>query len=78
VNLTVTQSTARHNLRLHPNPATLYAGTCNGGVFRSPNSGGAWTAANTGLGNPFVDALAPDLTGVTTLYAARTAAACGN
>jgi photosystem II stability/assembly factor-like uncharacterized protein len=32
-------------------PSTLYAGTASGGVFKSTDSGGNWTAANTGLTN---------------------------
>ena len=30
-------------------PATLYAGTLVGGVFKSTNGGGSWTTANTGM-----------------------------
>src|SRR5262245_14846515 len=36
-------------------PSTLYAGTVGGGVFRSSNGGGNWTAVNSGLTNPYVD-----------------------
>ena len=31
------------------NPATLYAGTEGGGVFKSTNGGGSWNAVNAGL-----------------------------
>ncbi len=30
-------------------PSTLYAGTDGGGVFKSTNGGGNWSAFNTGL-----------------------------
>ena len=30
-------------------PTTLYAGTYGGGVFKSTNGGGNWSAVNTGL-----------------------------
>ena len=33
-------------------PSMLYAGTAGGGVFQSTNSGGSWSAVNTGLGTP--------------------------
>ena len=39
-------------------PATLYAGTSGGGVFKSTDSGGTWAAANTGLTNLSVFSLA--------------------
>ena len=29
-------------------PSTLYAGTYGGGVFKSTNGGGSWSAVNTG------------------------------
>src|SRR5438309_6849213 len=32
-------------------PATLYAGTYRGGVFKSTNGGESWSAVNTGLPN---------------------------
>ena len=32
-------------------PTTLYAGTWGGGVFKSTNGGGNWSAVNTGLTN---------------------------
>src|SRR3989442_1489791 len=57
-------------------PATLYAGTGGGGVFKSTDGGGGWTAANTGLCNcgpdpdySYVPALAIDPQTPTTLYA---------
>ena len=40
------------------NPATLYAGTERGGVFKSTNGGSSWTAVNSGLTITFVPALA--------------------
>ena len=49
-------------------PATLYAGTV-GGVFKSTNGGGSWTAINTGLTNTEVQALAIDPSAPGTLYA---------
>ncbi|MGA7993241.1 MAG: hypothetical protein WCC53_17575 [Thermoanaerobaculia bacterium] len=39
-------------------PATLFAGTDGGGVFKSTDSGGIWAAANSGLTNLDVTALA--------------------
>lgn len=39
-------------------PAFAYAGTYGGGVSRSTNGGRTWVAANTGLTNSFVTALA--------------------
>ena len=50
-------------------PATLYAGTYGGGVFKSTNSGGNWAAAMTGLSNLPVGALAINPTTPSTLYA---------
>ena len=47
-------------------PATLYAGT-ERGVFKSEDSGAAWSSANTGLSNNAVYALAIDPTTPTTL-----------
>ena len=38
-------------------------------MFKSVNAGGCWTALNTGLGNPYVDALAINPSTPTTLYA---------
>ena len=50
-------------------PSTLYAGTWGGGVFKSTNSGGTWTAINAGLTDPFISALAIDPSAPATLYA---------
>ena len=50
-------------------PATLYAGTYSGGVFKSTNGGGSWSAVNAGLGNSNVQALAIDPVTPATLYA---------
>src|SRR2546427_6914130 len=51
-------------------PATLYAGTGGGGVFKSTDGGGSWTAVNTGFyTNLFVTTLAMDPQAPTTLYA---------
>src|SRR5437016_7880235 len=41
-------------------PATLYAGTGWGGVFKSTNGGGSWSAVNTGLTNPCRRSLTTD------------------
>ena len=49
-------------------PATLYAGT-SGGVFKSTNGGGNWSAVNTGLTDTYVCALAIDPATPATLYA---------
>jgi photosystem II stability/assembly factor-like uncharacterized protein len=50
-------------------PATLYAGTYHGGVFKSANGGGNWSQVNTGLTSLRVEALAIDPMTPTTLYA---------
>ena len=50
-------------------PATLYAGTYYGGVFKSTNGGGNWGAINTGLTTTQVVALAIDPATPTTVYA---------
>ena len=50
-------------------PATLYAGTWGGGVFKSTDSGGTWAAANAGLTNQNVNALAINPLTPATLYA---------
>src|SRR5437773_11977296 len=50
-------------------PATLYAGIYSGGVYKSTNGGGSWTAVNTGLTNPNMTALAIDPQAPATLYA---------
>ena len=58
-------------------PTTLYAGTWEGGVFKTTDGGGSWRPVNTGLpcGPPpctvSVTALALDPTTPTTLYAGR-------
>ena len=49
-------------------PTTLYAGT-SGGVYKSTDGGGNWSAVNTGLGSAAVSALAVDPVTPTTLYA---------
>jgi hypothetical protein len=43
-------------------PSTLYAGTHGGGVVRSTDSGGSWSAVNSGFSGDarFVTALAID------------------
>jgi photosystem II stability/assembly factor-like uncharacterized protein len=52
------------------NPATLYAGTSGGGVFKSSDGGGSWTAVNTGLDTTFViTALVVDPAAPAKLYA---------
>ena len=57
-------------LALHPStPATVYAGTAAGGVFKSIDSGGSWTAVNAGLTNLAVTSLVIDPLTPTTLYA---------
>ena len=48
-------------------PATLYAGTW--GVYKSTDSGGTWAAANTGLTDLDVQALAINPSTPATLYA---------
>jgi uncharacterized repeat protein (TIGR02543 family) len=50
-------------------PSTLYAGTDNGGVFRSTDGGSTWTALNTGHTNLSVWALAINPLSPSTLYA---------
>ena len=50
-------------------PATLYAGTSGGGVFKSTNRGTTWTAVNTGLTGTDVLSLALDPANPATLYA---------
>src|SRR5437899_2516260 len=60
-------------------PATLYAGTYRGGVFKSTNGGESWIAANTGLPDCQVSALAIDPQTPATLYAGTlpTSSICG-
>ncbi len=50
-------------------PATLYAGTIGGGVFKSTDGGQSWTAVNFGLTSRIVTSLAIDPTRPNTLYA---------
>ncbi len=55
---------------IDPNaPATLYAGTQGGGLFKSIDSGVSWTAMNTGLTNSNIYSAAIDPATPTTLYA---------
>src|SRR5437016_8787981 len=49
-------------------PATLYAGTYRGGVFKSTDGGESWSAVNTGLPDLNVFSLAIDPQTPTTLY----------
>src|SRR5437773_12282861 len=68
-----------HALAIDPtSPATLYAGTFDGGVFKSTDSGGTWAAANTGLtsGLTYVYVLALTIapTSSRTLYDSSTGA----
>ena len=49
-------------------PATVYAGTMGGGVFKSVNRGGSWTAASTGLTNLYVRSVAIDPVTPATVY----------
>ncbi len=58
-------------LAINPStPSTVYAGTGNGGVFKSTDSGNTWAAANAGLTGPGVNALAINPSTPSTLYAA--------
>jgi len=50
-------------------PATLYAATFGGGVFKSTDGGGVWSGVNTGLTDTDVLALAVDPATPSTLYA---------
>ena len=50
-------------------PGTLYAGTYDGGVFKSVSAGESWSAVNTGLPILYVRALAIDPQMPATLYA---------
>ena len=56
-------------LAINPLQATLYAGTVDGGVFKSTNGGGNWSAFNRGLTHPYVNALAIDPATPSTVYA---------
>ena len=53
-------------------PATLYAATSSGGVFKSINGGGRWAPMNAGLTNTFVGSLVIDPSTPRTLYAGTT------
>ena len=55
-------------------PTTLYAGTCDRGLFKSTDGGASWTA--TGLTNISVSALAIDPKTPTTLYAGAVTVDC--
>ncbi|MEO6325529.1 MAG: hypothetical protein ABIQ65_12970 [Thermoanaerobaculia bacterium] len=57
-------------------PSTLYAGTGGGGVFKTTDSGGTWSAANTDLTTLTVYALAINPTTPSTRE--RLAAACSS
>src|SRR5437660_130265 len=50
-------------------PSTLYAGAYSGGVFKSTDGGGSWTAVNTGLTDFYVRTLAIDPQTPATIYA---------
>ena len=50
-------------------PATLYAGTYVGGVFKSTNGGATWRTADAGLASTTVSALAIDSATPATVYA---------
>jgi hypothetical protein len=49
-------------------PSTLHTATWGGGVFKSTDSGGSWSAVNTGLTTLNVWSLALDPTTPSTLY----------
>jgi photosystem II stability/assembly factor-like uncharacterized protein len=49
-------------------PTTVYAGTYEGGVYKSTNGGGDWTSINTGLTGNYICALAIDPQTPTTVY----------
>ncbi len=50
-------------------PATIYAGTEEQGVFKSTDGGAHWSAVNTGLTRTYISALAIDPNNPSTLYA---------
>ena len=55
---------------IDPNESrTVYAGTVNGGVFKSIDSGRTWSSVNSGLTDPWVGTLAIDPTNSSTVYA---------
>lgn len=51
------------------NASIVFAGTLNGGVFKSTDRGNTWRAVNNGLGGLFIDSLAVDPTNGNTVYA---------
>src|SRR5207247_5237385 len=55
----------------------LYAGTSGGGVFKSSDGGGSWSAANVGLSATSVLALAIDPQASITLYAGTSGSGLG-
>jgi hypothetical protein len=50
-------------------PSNIYAGTYNGGVYKSMNGGGSWSHSNSGLTDNWVPALAIDPLTPATIYA---------
>src|SRR2546428_12495377 len=49
------------DLAVNPSePATLYAATFGGGIYRSTNAGDAWKRVNNGVSDYFVRSLAID------------------
>src|SRR2546429_7937553 len=50
-------------------PTPLHGGLCSPGVSKSPDGGGNWTAANTGLPATSVETIVIDPQTPTTLYA---------
>jgi len=61
-----------YSLAIDPKtPSTLYAGVYGeeGGVFKTTDGGGSWTAAHTGLASVIIMSLAVDPELTTTLYA---------
>jgi len=56
-------------------PDTLYAGSSQGGVFKSMDGGANWTASNNGLSNIVITSLAIDHTTPSTLYASTNSGA---
>jgi len=53
-------------------PTTLYAGTYEGGIFKTTNGGANWSASNTGLTELIVTAIAIDPADPSILYAGTT------
>src|SRR5262245_49108870 len=51
------------------NPRVLYAGTQNGGLFKSVDRGESWVPINNGLTNLFVQVIVIDPAAPMTLYA---------